>query len=187
MACNTLTNRSEPCKEFVGGLRGVWLIPYAYDNVITKDVSDLVTLITTSSDLVTPITAYFWELMGLSTLEISDTASQDNGNLSYQSTLTLSLKPSATTATAGEADNDLFDTLMRGRWQIIVWDRNDQFRLLGEKLGCDATTGTHSWGAQVGDARLNTITMVCTEKNPPALLDAAEPADVNGTIVTLSA
>jgi hypothetical protein len=42
MACNTLANRYEPCKEFAGGLRGVFLVPYAFaDDVITKDVDGL--------------------------------------------------------------------------------------------------------------------------------------------------
>lgn len=187
MACATTRNRTEPCKEFVGGLRGIYLIPYAYDNVVTFDGSNLVSLITTSADLVTPITAYFWELKGLSTLEGTDIVDVNNGVTAHEYTLTLSFKPSGNADTDGEMDNDDIQNILQGRWQIIVWDRNDQFRLLGEELGCDANGGTHSWGAELGDARLNTITLVSREKTPPALVAGSSPSDIEGTVITKAA
>jgi len=68
--------------------------------------------------------------------------------------------------------------LTKGRWQIVVWDRNDQFWLLGESLGCDANGGSESWGVQMGDARLNTITFSSTEKLPPAIIDANSASSI---------
>lgn len=185
MACITLANRSEPCKEFVGGLRGIWLIVYAYDNEIAKDINDLITEIALAGGAGTPINANFFELKGLSTMETILNASRDNGNVNYETTLTVSLKPKGNTDEDGEDDNELIAALLQGRWQILVWDRNDQIRLLGEELGCDANGGTESWGTQMGDARLNTITFQSMEKNPPAMVLGAGPSDVNGTVVTL--
>ena len=185
MACSTLANRSESCKEFVGGIRGIWLIPFLYDNIVTKDVNDLVTIIELVAGGAVPINANFWELKGLSTMETTTNSSRDNGNTNYETTLTLSFKPGGTTALLGETDNDLIDTLLKGRWQVIVWDRNDQFRLLGENEGCDADGGSISFGVQMNDARLNTITFKSMEKTPPALVTGSQPSDINGTVVTL--
>jgi hypothetical protein len=100
MACNTLANRYEPCKEFAGGLRGVFLVPYAFGDVVTKDAGGLVTSIDSGASLAT---AYFFELKGLSTLEISGATSRDNGTTAYTQTLTLSLKPSGSTPASADS------------------------------------------------------------------------------------
>ena len=65
MACNTLANRYEPCKEFAGGLRGVFLVSYAFGDVVSKDVDGLVTSINDGAASPTNSTAYFFELKGL--------------------------------------------------------------------------------------------------------------------------
>jgi hypothetical protein len=185
MACSTLANRYEPCKEFAGGLRGVFLVPYLLGDVITKDASGLVTSI--NNGAITPVnrTAYFFELKGLSTLEISGATSRDNGTTAYTQTLTLSLKPSGSTPTLADSDAELFDTLTKGRWRVITWDRNNVFTLLGEDEGMDATTDVESWGTQMGDARLNTITLVGMETAPKAVVDAESYADMS-TVVTIA-
>lgn len=186
MACNTLANRYEPCKEFVGGLKGVFLVPFTFSDVVTKDASNLVTSINDGAASPTNVTGYFWELKGLSTLETTATASRDNGNTFYQTVLTLSFKPSGKTATTGETDNDLFNQITQGRWRVIVWDRNDQFWLIGETLGVDASAGTSAWGVQMGDARLHTITMDSMEPLLPSAVDAASYSDVESVITIAS-
>ena len=183
MACNTLANRYEPCKEFAGGLRGVFLVPYAFDDVITKDSGGLVTSIENND---VRVTAYFFELKGLSTLEISGATSRDNGTTAYTQTLTLSLKPSGSTPAIADSDAELFDTLTKGRWRVIAWDRNNVFTLLGEVEGMDATTDVEAWGTQMGDARLNTVTLIGMETTPKAVVDAESYADMS-TVVTISA
>jgi hypothetical protein len=182
MACNTLANRYEPCKEFAGGLRGVFLVPYAFADTITKDADGLVTEITSGASAAT---AYFFELKGLSTLEISGATSRDNGTTAYTQTLTLSLKPSGSTPTLADTDAELFDTLIKGRWRVVTWDRNNVFTLLGEDEGMDPTTDVESWGTQMGDARLNTITLVGMETAPKAVVDAESYADM-ATVVTIA-
>ena len=183
MPCNVLANRSEPCKEFVGGLRGVFLVPYVFANVVAKDASGLVTAITQSG---TNVTGYFWELKGLSTLEVSGAASRDNGTTAYTQTLTLSIKPSGSTPAAADSDTEIFNTLTQGRWRVIVWDRNDVFTLLGETEGMDATTNVGTWGTQMGDARLNTITLVGMEPLPQAVVDAESYSDMSSVITIAS-
>jgi len=182
--CGTLANRYEPCKQFVGGLKGAFLIPFEFANRVTKSGTGLVTLIDNGTTT-TPITANFWELKGLSTIETIVIASRDNGTTAYETLFTLSFKPSGKTPVTGDADMDTLKTLSQGRWQIIVWDRNDQFWLLGETLGCDANGGSSSWGVQMGDARLNTLTLMSSEPNPPAPVDADNYSEM-ASIVTVA-
>jgi len=111
-------------------------------------------------------------------LETTITASRDNGTTMYESIFTLSFKPSGVTPVAGDLDMDSIQTLSKGRWQIVIWDRNDQFWLIGQTLGCDANGGSSSWGVQMGDARLNTITFSSQEKLPPAIIDANSAASI---------
>ena len=183
MACNTLATRYEPCKEFAGGLRGVFLVPYTFSDVINKDADGLVTTMTDSG--ATNLTGYFWELKGLSTLEISGATTRDNGTTAYTQTLTLSVKPGGSTAALADTDAELFDTLTKGRWRVIAWDRNNVFTLLGEVEGMDATTDTESWGTQMGDARLNTVTLVGMETTPKTIVDAASYSDM-GSVITIA-
>jgi len=182
--CGTLANRYEPCKQFVGGIKGAFFIPFEFANRVTLNAG-IVTLIDNGSNT-TPITANFWELKGLSTLETAVIASRDNGTNAYETTFTLSFKPSGKTPATGDADMDTLKTLAQGRWQIIVWDRNDQFWLIGATLGCDANGGTSSWGVQMGDARLNTLTFMSSEPNPPAPCDADNYSEMS-SIVTIAA
>jgi hypothetical protein len=185
-SCGTLAGRYEPCKQFVGGLKGAFFIPFEFANRVTKSGTGLVTLIDNGSTT-TPISAPFWELKGLSTIETTVTASRDNGTNSYETIFTLSFKPSGKTPTTGDADMDTLKTLAQGRWQIIVWDRNDQFWLLGETLGCDANGGTSSWGVQMGDARLNTLILSSFEPNPPAPVDADNYSEISSVITPVLA
>ena len=177
-SCGTLLGRYEPCKQFVGGLKGAFFVPFEFANAITTDGSGLVTQINNGATPPVKSTGYFWELKGLSTLETTITASRDNGTSMYETIFTLSFKPSGLTAVTGDVDMDAIQTLVKGRWQIIVWDRNDQFWLLGETLGCDANGGSSSWGVQMGDARLNTITFSSQEKLPPGIVDANSAASI---------
>ncbi len=67
-SCGTLLGRYEPCKQFVGGLKGAFFVPFEFANRVTKSGTGLVTLIDNGATT-TPISAPFWELKGLSTLE----------------------------------------------------------------------------------------------------------------------
>jgi len=79
----------------------------------------------------------------------------------------------------------LFDSLTKGRWRVVAWDRNNVFTLLGEAEGMDATTDVESWGTQMGDARLNTVTLIGMETTPKAVVDAESYADM-ATVVTIA-
>ena len=183
--CGTLTGRYEPCKQYVGGIKGAFFIPFEFDTTITTDGSGLITQIVDTSSPPVKVTGYFWELKGLSTIETSIVASRDNGTAMYETIFTLSFKPSGVTPVTGDVDMDAIQTLTKGRWQIVVWDRNDQFWLIGQTLGCDANGGSSSWGVQMGDARLNTITFSSQEKLPPGIIDAETYTELE-SVITIS-
>jgi hypothetical protein len=185
-SCGTLLGRYEPCKQYVGGIKGAFFIPFEFANTIVTDGAGLITQINNGAATPVKVTGYFWELKGLSTLETTITASRDNGTTMYESIFTLSFKPSGVTPAAGDLDMDSIQTLSKGRWQIVIWDRNDQFWLIGQTLGCDANGGSSSWGVQMGDARLNTITFSSQEKNPPSPIDADNYSELSTSVIIVS-
>ena len=104
-SCGTLLGRYEPCKQYVGGIKAAYFVPFEFANRVTKNGTGVVTLIDNGTTT-TPISAPFWELKGLSTIETTITASRDNGTSMYETIFTLSFKPSGLTAAAGDIDMD---------------------------------------------------------------------------------
>jgi hypothetical protein len=182
MACNTIDARLEPCKEYLGGIQGVFLIPFVWSDVITVDADGLVTSIADSG--ATAVTGHFWELKGSSSFEDAITSSRENGTTFHESTLTMVWKPKA--QASPEVDFTDINTLVQGRWRVVVWDRNDNFWLLGEEYGADANAGAESWGTAQGDPRTYTVTFSAMEKMGPRPLDATSYADLS-SIFTVDA
>ena len=112
-SCGTLLGRYEPCKQFVGGIKAAFFVPFEWANRVTKDGTGVVTLIDNGTTT-TPASAPFWELKGLSTIETTITASRDNGTSMYETIFTLSFKPSGVTDTTGDLDMDAIQTLVKG-------------------------------------------------------------------------
>ena len=164
MACNVIDARLEPCKEYLGGIQGMFLIPFVWSDVVTVDGTGAVSLIAESGG-VTKKTGYFWELKGASSFSDSITSSRENGTTFHESTLMVKFKPKSI-ATPWLDVKDV-ETLATGRWRVVVWDRNDNFWLLGEEYGADVTTGTEDWGVALGDSRSYTLNFVAQEKFGP--------------------
>lgn len=176
MSCNTITARYEPCKEFLGGIQGIFLIPFVWSDIVTINGTDACSKIT-ASDGTTLVNGTFWELKGASSFANTGTSSRENGTTFNESTLMVKFKPKAQ-ATPWLDAKDL-QTLVQGRWRIIVYDRNDNFWLLGEEYGCDATTSTEDWGTALGDARTLSVTFISQEKFGPRPLTAVTYAGLS--------
>lgn len=179
MACNSIDARLEPCKEYLGGIQGIFLIPFVWSDTVTTNASGAVTAINSGASLAT---GYFWELKGANSFADAITSSRDNGTTFHESTLTVKFKPKSQ-ATPWVDTNDVV-TLTTGRWRIVVWDRNDNFWLLGEEFGCDANTSSEDWGTALGDARTYTINFMSQEKYGPRPLSAVTYAGLS-TIFTI--
>jgi len=172
MACNTIDARLEPCKEYVGGIQGIFLIPYVWSDVVelqtTGNIGAVKTIKNASATLVN---GYFWELKGASTFDVSITSDRNGGTTMFETTLAVNFKPKSLAVSGAIDDFDDIDNLAKGRWRVVVWDRNDNFWLVGEEFGADATTGAGNWGANLGDPRTYSVTLVATEKSLPRPLD----------------
>jgi len=181
MPCNTIDARLEPCKEYLGGIQGMFLIPFVWSDVITIDGTGAVTKIAQSGGVILD-TGYFWELKGANSFTDTITSSRDNGTTFHESNLTVKFKPKSQ-ATPWYDTKDV-ETLSTGRWRVVVWDRNDNFWLLGEEYGCDVTTGSEDWGTLLGDARTYTLSFIAQEKYGPRPLAAVTYAGLS-TIFTI--
>ncbi len=182
MACNSINARLEPCKEYVGGIQGIFLIPFVWSDVVElQTVGQVGTVKTIKNSSAVLVTGYFWELKGASTFDVTVTSDRNGGTTMYETALVVNFKPKSLTTPI--ADFDDVNTLSKGRWRVVVWDRNDNFWLVGEEYGADATTGTESWGANLGDPRTYAITFSSMEANPPRPLDALSYAGLS-TIFT---
>jgi len=181
MACNTIDARLEPCKEYLGGIQGMFLIPFVWSNIVTI-TSSAVSKISTDGTVL--VTGYFWELKGANSFADVITSSRDNGTTFHESTLSVKFKPKSQT-TPWLDTNDV-ETLATGRWRVVVWDRNDNFWLLGEEFGCDVNTGSEDWGTALGDARTYTLNFMAQEKYGPRPLSAVTYAGLS-TIFTVDA
>lgn len=172
MACNTIDARLEPCKEYIGGIQGIFLINFAWNDVIALSTTgaNIGAVLTIKDSSAVLKTGYFWELKGASSFDWTPTSDRNGGTTMYSTTLNVNFKPSAV-ATPMKDFNDL-NNLLKGRYRIVVWDRNDNFWLMGEDFGCDGTTGAGAWGTALGDPRTYAVTFISEEANPPRPLDA---------------
>jgi hypothetical protein len=180
MACNTIDARLEPCKEYLGGIQGIFLIPFEWSDQITVSGTGAVNQIA-AADGTTLKTGYFWELKGASSFEDAITSDRNNGTTFHETTLTINFKPKS--QATPEYDFTDINTLAQGRWRIVVWDRNDNFWLVGEEYGADASTGQESWGTALGDPRTYSVTFMAQEKMGPRPLDSVTYAGLS-TIFT---
>jgi len=183
MACNTIDARLEPCKEYIGGIQGIFLIPFVWSDVITYATtgSNIGSVLTIKDSAAVLKTGYFWELKGASSFEYAPTSDRNGGTTMFTTTLNVNFKPSSVT-TAMKDFTDMM-TLTQGRFRIVVWDRNDNFWLMGEQFGADATTGAGSWGTALGDPRTYSVTFIGEESEPPKPLNTTTYAGLS-TIFT---
>jgi hypothetical protein len=182
MPCNVIDARLEPCKEYVGGIQGIFLIPFVWSDVIElQTVGQIGTVKTIKTSSAVLVTGYFWELKGSSSFDVAMTSSRDNGTTMYDQNLTVVFKPKSLTTPIYDFND--YNTLAKGRWRIVVWDRNDNFWLVGEEYGADATTGVENFGTALGDPRNYSVTFVASESNPPRPLDSTTYAGLS-TIFT---
>ena len=155
MSCALTTNRTEPCKDKVGGIQKVWFVDYntAADFVSISVTAGAVT--TTDPD---PLVGKYYEVRMASSLTQTITSSRENGTTMYAQTISLQLKG------LSASDNVEIEALSHGRWVAIVVDNNGAGWIVGRNFGADVTTGTAQTGAAMGDLYGFNITIEAQEK-----------------------
>jgi hypothetical protein len=166
MACDLTHGRLEVCKEFVGGIKAVYFIPYGVLGAITygsTDASDKISTIAGTMSL------YKYELKGANSFEQTITSSRENGTTFVEQTLTFTIKGLDATTTKQ------MKLLAWGRPHVVIKTNANNFFLAGLEHGLDVTTGLIANGTAMGDLNGYTLTLVGQEAIP------ANHLNVSGT------
>lgn len=170
MACDISLGRIEPCKDIVGGIDAVYIIP--------KDQFDPASDITydaTNTDAIESIAntpyAYKFELKGAaSNFETAIESSTDNGTTVFTQTLNMTLKKQDI------ATHKELKLLTWGQFHVIVRDNNNNFFLMGRDYLAEVESGTIVTGGAMTDLSGYTLTIVAREKQPANFFEATTEA-----------
>jgi len=168
MACTLTAGRPERCKEFVGGIKSIYFIPYGTMTAITYDTGtageeDQILTITGVSTL------FKYDLKGANSFEQTFTSSRENGTTFAEQTLTFTVKGQDVKTTKE------LKLLAWGRPHVVIRTNANTFYLAGLEHGMDVTTGVISNGTAMGDLNGYTFTMVGMEAIPANNLSVASP------------
>jgi len=166
MACDLTHGRLEVCKEFVGGIKAVYFIPYGVLGAITYGTTDASDRITTIAGT---LSLYKYELKGANSFEQTITSSRENGTTFVEQTLTFTIKGLDATTTKQ------MKLLAWGRPHVVIKTNANNFFLAGLEHGMDVTTGLIANGTAMGDLNGYTLTLVGQEAIP------ANHLNVSGT------
>ena len=157
MACDLTHGRLEVCKEFVGGIKAVYFIPYGALGAITYGTTDASDRITTIAGT---LSLYKYELKGANSFEQTITSSRDNGTTFAEQTLTFTIKGLDATTTKQ------VKLLAWGRPHVVIKTNANNFFIAGLEHGMDVTTGLIANGTAMGDLNGYTLTLVGQEAIP---------------------
>jgi hypothetical protein len=171
MACNLTLGRLVDCKDSVGGLKKIYILPS-----FCSDIEDSATI---SADLEMTTAGFTtWDTYGtptvskqtllaynlrpnVSSMTVNFNSDPAAGTTFFQQTLSITLQ---------KIDHDTTNELklaIYNRSQIFVLDAMDNIFLLGMNNGCDVTGGTMVTGAGKGDLSGYTLEFTAEEKLPP--------------------
>ena len=157
MACDLTHGRLEVCKEFVGGIKAVYFIPYGVLGAITYGTTDASDKITTIAGT---LSLYKYELKGANSFEQTITSSRENGTTFVEQTLTFTIKGLDATTTKQ------MKLLAWGRPHVVIKTNANNFFIAGLEHGMDVTTGLIANGTAMGDLNGYTLTLVGQEAIP---------------------
>jgi hypothetical protein len=161
MACDINKGRQEVCKESIGGLQGVYFLPYTTQSFV-KNANGEVTAMPSAS-----MSVYYYELKGTSAYLETVNTSRENGTTFFQQDVTLNLKKLTNEMTTQ------LKLMSYGRNQMFVWTNNGDTLLVGEKEGADVTAGTIQTGGSLGDLYGYQIVLTGLEALPASFLSGS--------------
>ena len=165
MACSlTVTGRSLPCRDALGGVKKVWIGAAPFTDGIWTAVGattpgeiDNSTAGVALQDFASP--------KNTSSLTQTVNASVENGTVFYSQVLSLVCnKPVA-------ADVAEIQELAKGRLIIVVQDLNDNYFVMGHTRGAELTGGSLATGTAIGDLNGFTLEFTAEEGIPAPFLD----------------
>jgi hypothetical protein len=173
MACDITLGRTEKCKDVIGGLKAVYFANYRSNLDVQYNGTDTDVISEVGSGT---LTAYKYDLKGVSTFEQSVISSRENGSTYVEQKLSLVLKKLSI------ADHKQLKLLSYGRPHIFIEDNNGNIVLAGLNKGMELVSSTISTGAAMGDMSGYKIEFVGTELIAANFI---ESNDLSGALVTI--
>lgn len=170
MACTLTKGRLVDCKDAIGGLRTIYILPTYCNNIEEKaEIADLEMTDADFADWSTygdptgsKQTLLQYDLRpSLSSMTVNFNSDPATGTTFFTQTLSITLQ---------KIDHDTTNQLKLAaynRSQIFVRDANDDIFLLGMNNGVNVTGGTMVTGAAKGDLTGYTLEFSAEEKLPP--------------------
>jgi|TARA_R100000482_G_scaffold124663_1_gene78316 hypothetical protein len=170
MACDLTKGRKVDCKDSIGGLRTMYILPNYCGNIeASAEITDLEMTDADFADwdTFTPAPTNKQTLLqydlrpNLSSLTVNFNSDPATGTTFFSSVLSVTLQ---------KIDHDSTNQLKLAaynRSQIFVRDAMDNIFLLGMNAGCNITSGTMVTGAAKGDLSGYTLEFTSEEKLPP--------------------
>jgi len=176
MACSlTLTGRSRPCRNALGGVKKVWIGTAVHtgsgfwDDIDSAGECPDTAAAASFNDFLSPKNS--------SSFTQTVNASSENATVFYTQSLTLVLNNMVA------SDIAILENLGKGRLAIVVQDHNSNYFVMGHTNGCFLTGGTAATGAAMGDLNGYTLEFTAEEVDAAPFL----PIDVNGDPDTTNA
>jgi len=165
MACSlTITGRSLPCRDALGGVKKVWIGSFT-DGIwgavgaSTPGEIDDSTAALALEDFVSPKNS--------SSLTQTINSSVENGTVFYTQVLSLVCNKPVS------ADIVEIQNLAKGRLAVVVQDNNDNYFVIGHTRGAELTGGSLTTGTAFGDLNGFTLEFTGEEAIPAPFLDKA--------------
>ena len=160
MACNLTLGRTEPCKESVGGLTGVYFMNFATASFSTNANGEITAYPSGS-------TVYYYDLKGNSSYTETVNSSRDNGTTFFSQELTLNLKKLTNEMTTQ------LKLMAYGRPIIAVTTLAGDTLLVGKTQGADVTACTIQTGAALGDLYGYSVVFTGLEQLPAGFISGS--------------
>lgn len=162
MACNITNGRTEPCKQYIGGIDEIYFIKWSeveYDSM-TDIATDDITLREFTKIGGGDLTAYQYDLKGINSFESTSTASQETAGKVFDQSITVTLKG------LDNASSVQYNELISEKIIAFVKDRNvDAFYFFGVYNGM-TNNGVLSSGSAMADLNGITLTLTGQERVP---------------------
>ena len=168
-SCDLSSGRLVPCKDSIGGINKIYLLPY---------IETLFNKFTFSANEITEIgtlTLFKYDLRAnTSGFTSTFTTSDENGTSFYEQTLEVQLQKIV------KEDLSALDILLKGRCQVFVLDANDNVFVMGTRFGCSVTAGAMTTGTGKADLSGFTLTFTAQEtENYIVAKSSGNPAEAS--------
>lgn len=175
MACNLATGRTEPCKQYIGGIDYIYIFKWSevdYDSM-SNIQSDAILSPTYVKKGGGDLTAYKFDLKGINSFESTSTVSQETAGKVFDQSITVTLKG------LDFSSAQLYNELMSEKTVAFVRERNtDEYYIFGAINGM-TNNGVLSSGQAAADLNGVTFTLTGQERTPFKTVSVTALSNVN--------